>query len=93
MEATPPQEPIRKQEAPPPPPPPEAVVRTSKRAPRPEPISVTETEIDAPPATYEIDSEQEATRIYGALALGVMAVLFVCMIALLIAYRHAPQGL
>ena len=92
MEATPPQEPSRKKEAPPPPPP-EAVVRSSKRAPRPEPISVTGTEIDAPPATYEIDSEQEATRIYGALALGVMAVLFVCMIALLIAYRHAPQGL
>ena len=92
MEATPPQEPIRKKETPPPPPP-EAVVRTSKRAPRPKPISPTETEIDAPPAPYDIDSEQEATRIYGALALGIMAVLLVCMIALLIAYRHAPEGL
>jgi len=50
-------------------------------------------ETEAPAASDDIDPEQESTRIYGALALGVMAVLLVVMIALLIAYRHAPEGL
>src|SRR3954447_5956190 len=55
MEATPPQEPIRKKETPPASPP-EAVVRTSKRAAPPELVSEAEVDYEVAPPVVEIDS-------------------------------------
>jgi hypothetical protein len=101
MEATPPQEPIRNKPEPTAEEP-AAKVRKSPKSTAErwhqaakevdnEPIDQAAVQIDV--AVDEVDSEQEATRVYGALALGIMAILLICTIALLIAYRHAPQGL
>jgi hypothetical protein len=54
--------------------------------------------LDSEPATDstiddEFENEQEATRVLGAFALGLMVLLLFCIIALLIAYRNVPEGL
>jgi hypothetical protein len=96
MEATPPQEPIRSKPEKPVEPPVPKVRKSMKAAARTTEPAVQPAPDAAMPEIAEIDEiyiEQVATRVYGALALGVMAVLIVCIIAFLIAFRHAPQGL
>jgi hypothetical protein len=84
MEATPPDEPIK------PKPPTPRRAKASKAA-KPvaapaEPVAVAEIE-------EEVDVEQEATRVLGAFALGLIVLLLFCVIALLVAYRNIPEGL
>jgi hypothetical protein len=89
MEATPPQEPIHKKpEAQPGP-----TVRKSRKTAVPVELHAVQTAPEVELLASSDDDEQEATRVYGALALGVIAVLLICVIAFLIAYRNAPQGL
>jgi hypothetical protein len=84
MEATPPDEPIKKKPS---------AARRAKAA-KPAPVAappvepVLDTTIDD-----EFENEQEATRVLGAFALGLMVLLLFCVIALLIAYRNVPEGL
>jgi hypothetical protein len=85
MEATPPDEPIQKK------PPASVRARSRKQKPVAAPLPV-EPVVEPAPAV-EVDTEQEATRVLGVLALGVMALLLFCVIALLIAYRNVPEGL
>jgi hypothetical protein len=90
MEATPPDEPIKKK-------PP--VARRAKAA---QPAPAADATIE-PAAEFELltdstiddefENEQEATRVLGAFALGLMILLLFCVIALLIAYRNVPEGL
>ena len=84
MEATPPDEPIQKK--------PPASVRTRARKQKPVAAAPVEPVVE-PALAIEFDTEQEATRVLGVLALGVMALLLFCVIALLIAYRNLPEGL
>jgi hypothetical protein len=89
MEATPPQEPIHKKpEAQPVP-----TVRKSRKTAAPVELRAVQTAPEVELSASSDDDEQEATRVFGALALGVMAILLICVIAFLIAYRNAPQGL
>jgi hypothetical protein len=88
MEATPPDEPIKKK-------PP--VARRAKAA-QPVADAPIEPVIDVEPAADstiddEFENAQEATRVLGAFALGLMVLLLFCIIALLIAYRNVPEGL
>jgi hypothetical protein len=84
MEATPPDEPIK-------PKPPTPRRAKAPKAAQPvaapaEPVAVAEIE-------EEVDVEQEATRVLGAFALGLIVLLLFCVIALLVAYRNIPEGL
>ncbi|MFL5759037.1 MAG: hypothetical protein ACJ789_04820 [Thermomicrobiales bacterium] len=90
MEATPPQEPTPKEE-PAPPAPPAPKRRRSPRAAAPVPAPAVSPDLEF--ADTGDDSEEEATRVYGALALGVMVILVICVIAFIIAFRRAPEGL
>jgi hypothetical protein len=84
MEATPPDEPIKKK--------PPAPHRAKAAKPDPAAAAPAEPVVDS--AIDDVyDVEQEATRVLGALALGVMVLLLFCVIALLIAYRNVPEGL
>jgi hypothetical protein len=88
MEATPPQEPVHKKpEAQPVP-----TVRKSRKTAVPVELHAVQDEPEVE-LSASLDDEQEATRVYGALALGVMVVLLILVITVLIAYRNAPQGL
>jgi len=84
MEATPPDEPIKKK--------PPAPRRAKAAKPTPAAAAPAEPVVDSA-IDDEYDVEQEATRVLGALALGVMVLLLFCVIALLIAYRNVPEGL
>jgi hypothetical protein len=84
MEATPPDEPIKKQ--------PPVPHRAKPASPAPVAAAPVEPEIDAA-IDDEFDNEQESIRVLGAFALGLMALLLFCIIALLIAYRNVPEGL
>jgi hypothetical protein len=90
MEATPPDEPIKHK--------PPARRRAKAAQPAPVADAPIEAAIDVKPAVDstigdDFENEQEATRVLGAFALGLMILLLFCIIALLIAYRNVPEGL
>jgi hypothetical protein len=89
MEATPPQEPIHKKPETQPVP----TVRKSRKTAAPVELSPVQTAPEVELTASSDDDEQEATRVFGALALGVIFVLLILVITVLIAYRNAPQGL
>jgi hypothetical protein len=83
MEATPPDEPIKKK-------PP---ATRPRKAARPAPVAAPVEPVIDSTIDDEFENEQEATRVLGAFALGLMVLLLFCVIALLIAYRNVPEGL